>query len=116
MRSSHRRSASFKAVSAKNGPALVALLAAGAIGLGFNGVTIPARAEAPVAGTVATPFGRAPLSFADLVEKVKPSVVSVSVVNDGSGGAKVADNKEGPQGQAPGRGGALVSGRPLSME
>ncbi|MDX2259393.1 MAG: Do family serine endopeptidase [Hyphomicrobiaceae bacterium] len=36
------------------------------------------RAEAP---TVATPFGRAPLSFADIVDKVKPSVVSISVTN-----------------------------------
>lgn len=108
MRSSHRRSASIKAFSAKNGPALVALVAAGAIGLGFNGMTAPVRAEAPAAGSVVTPFGRAPLSFADLVDKVKPSVVSVSVVNDGSGGAKVADNKEGPQGpggQGQGRGG-----------
>ncbi|MCH9765905.1 MAG: Do family serine endopeptidase, partial [Alphaproteobacteria bacterium] len=33
---------------------------------------------------VVTPFGRAPLSFADIVEQVKPAVVSVSVVNDGS--------------------------------
>ena len=103
MLSSQRRSTSFKAYTAKNGPALVALVAAGAIGFGFNSLAVPARAEAPAAGTVATPFGRAPLSFADLVERVKPSVVSVSVVNDGSGGAKVAENKEG-QGPGQGRG------------
>lgn len=104
MRSSQRPTASFKTFTAKNGPALVALVAAGAIGLGFNNFTVPARAEAPAAGTVATPFGRAPLSFADLVDRVKPSVVSVSVVNDGSGGAKVADNKDS-QGPGQGRGG-----------
>ncbi|MBR2536204.1 MAG: Do family serine endopeptidase [Hyphomicrobium sp.] len=111
MRSSHRRSASFKAYTAKNGPALVALVAAGAIGLGFNNFAMPARAEAPAASTVQTPFGRAPLSFADLVERVKPSVVSVSVVNDGSGGAKVAKNDEGP-GQGRGNPGFSVPDLP----
>lgn len=106
MRSSQRPPASIKAFTAKNGPALVALVAAGAIGFGFNNFAVPARAEAPAAGTVATPFGRAPLSFADLVERVKPSVVSVSVVNDGSGGTKLAENKEAPnQGPGQGRGG-----------
>ena len=102
MRSSPRHSATFKRLSAKNGPALVALLAAGAIGLGFNSLTVPVRAEAQTAETVATPFGRAPLSFADLVDKVKPSVVSVSVVNDG-GAAKVADKDDGEgKGRGPG--------------
>ena len=106
MLTSQRRSASFNAFRAKNGPALVALVAAGAIGFGFNEFTTPVRAEAPAAATVQTPFGRAPLSFADLVDRVKPSVVSVSVVNDGSGGAKVANNQEGQggQGQNPGQG------------
>ncbi len=28
---------------------------------------------------VVTPFGRAPLSFADIVERVKPAVVSIQV-------------------------------------
>ena len=41
--------------------------------------------------TVQTPFGHAPLTFADLVDKVKPAVVSVSVVNDG-GASKLAEN------------------------
>ncbi len=49
------------------------------------------KAEAP---TIETPFGRAPLSFADLIDKVKPSVVSISVVN--SGNSKVAN--KGPEG------------------
>jgi serine protease Do len=39
---------------------------------------------------VVTPFGRAPLSFADIVERVKPAVVSIQV---SSGGAKVARNE-----------------------
>jgi serine protease Do len=32
-------------------------------------------------GTVQTPFGRAPLTFADIVEKVKPAVVSIQASN-----------------------------------
>ena len=39
---------------------------------------------------VVTPFGRAPLSFADIVERVKPAVVSIQV---SSGGPKVARNE-----------------------
>jgi serine protease Do len=101
MLSSQRGSATFKMLSAKNGPALVALLAAGALGLGFNAITVPVRAEMPAAGKVATPFGLAPLSFADLVDRVKPSVVSVSVVNDG-GASKVADKGDN---EGKGRGG-----------
>ena len=45
----------------------------------------------PDAQTIETPFGRAPLSFADIIEKVKPSVVSISVV---SGGDKMAENSD----------------------
>jgi serine protease Do len=48
--------------------------------------TTPALAQlAPDAPSVETPFGRAPLSFADIIEKVKPSVVSISVVAGGKG-------------------------------
>jgi serine protease Do len=43
------------------------------------------RAEPP---TVATPFGRAPYTFADIIEKVKPAVVSIHVV--AGGGPRVA--------------------------
>ena len=67
------------------GGALAAVAAAG------FGCFVPAhgvRADTPAGQTVETPMGRAPLSFADLVDRVKPSVVSVSVINDGgaSGG------------------------------
>lgn len=52
----------------------------------------PAFAQlAPNAPSVETPFGRAPLSFADIIEKVKPSVVSISVVAGGKG-EKMAKN------------------------
>lgn len=71
------------------------LLAAGAVVLGTNfgaPVPNPALAEAPVtAPSVVTPFGRAPLSFADIVERVKPAVVSISVTN---GGTKLASNDD----------------------
>ena len=69
--------------------AIAALAAAGVLWQAGPGVS-RAYAEAPAGATIETPYGRAPLSFADLVDRVKPSVVSVSVVNDG-GGAKVAD-------------------------
>ena len=42
---------------------------------------------------VVTPFGRAPGSFADIVERVKPAVVSIQV--SGGGGPKVAKNERG---------------------
>jgi serine protease Do len=58
--------------------------------------------KAPDAG-VQTAVGRAPLSFADIVERVKPAVVSISVTG---GGAKIARNTPTPPGKrAPGRGG-----------
>src|SRR5262245_58960799 len=47
--------------------------------------------------SVATPFGRAPLSFADIVDRVKPAVVSIQV--SAGGPAAVAQNE-------PKRGGA----------
>jgi serine protease Do len=59
-------------------------LAAGAVitGLAFAGVGAPERAVAQLKSdspSVMTPMGRAPLSFADIVDRVKPSVVSISV-------------------------------------
>lgn len=61
---------------------VVALASAGILMGGL--ATKPAFAQlAPDAPSVETPFGRAPLSFADIIEKVKPSVVSISVVAGG---------------------------------
>jgi serine protease Do len=51
------------------------------------------RSDAP---QVQTPFGRAPLSFADIVEKVKPAVVSIHVAS--GGGPRVA-SRGGPRGR-----------------
>lgn len=73
--------------------ALAVFAAAGAFWTGA--ADLPrAYAEAPAGTTIETPYGRAPMSFADLVDKVKPSVVSVAVVNDG-GAAKVVDRGGG---------------------
>ena len=84
--------------------ALVALMATGVLGLGLSALETPALAETKAGAAMEMP-GRAPLSFADLVDRVKPSVVSVSVVNDG-GASKVAD-KGGPGG-GPGKGRGMV--------
>jgi serine protease Do len=93
---------SFPGKKANSGPfrltrlratALAALVAAGGLGFGLMPAGNPAiaqlKADAP---TVQTPMGRAPLSFADVVDKVKPAVVSISVTNTEN---KVARNDKG---------------------
>lgn len=47
--------------------------------------------------TIQTPYGRAPLSFADIVEKTKPAVVSISVTN----GKKRVSKRSGDQDGSP---------------
>ena len=59
--------------------AAAALIATGALGLTFGGNVPFAAAETAETQTIDTPYGRAPLSFADLVEKVSPAVVSSTV-------------------------------------
>ena len=69
--------------------AVAALIATGALGLMLgNGVPF-AVAESATQQTIETPYGRAPMSFADLVAKVSPAVVSINVKGD----VKVADNE-----------------------
>ncbi len=67
--------------------ATVSAIVSAAILSGTLAVTPSYAQLAPDAPSVETPFGRAPLSFADVIEKVKPSVVSISVV---AGGNKTA--------------------------
>ena len=70
--------------------AAVALIATGALGLTLgNGVPF-AAAETATQPTIETPYGSAPRSFADLVAKVSPAVVSINVKGD----MKVADNDQ----------------------
>ena len=81
----NRRKVATRVLAAVAAAGLLAAVAGAGIG--------PVLAQLkPDQGTVETPFGRAPLSFADIIDKVKPAVVSISVVN--GGGAKVA-SKEG---------------------
>jgi serine protease Do len=69
-----------------------ALIAVGALGLALGQDMRFASAEpvqtAQTAQAVQTPIGAAPLSFADLVQKVTPAVVSINVKGD----SKVAEN------------------------
>lgn len=68
--------------------AVAAAALAGTVYFGIPQSGVQAQ-QRPDSG-VTTPFGRAPLSFADIVERVKPAVVSIQV---SSGGAKVARNE-----------------------
>ena len=78
-------------------PALLvaeALFATSALGL-MLGNSVPfAAAETTTTQpqTIETPYGRAPLTFADIVQKVTPAVVSINVKGD----VKVADNEQIP--------------------
>ena len=68
--------------------AAAALIATGALGLMLGNNVPLAVAETATQQTIETPYGRAPLSFADLVAKISPAVVSINVKGD----VKVADN------------------------
>ena len=72
----------------------LALLAlTGVVGLGLPLERVEAQLKAD---SVQTPFGRAPLSFADIVDRVKPAVVSIHVTN---GAPKVAQKGAAPRGK-----------------
>jgi len=73
-----------------------AALAGGLLAAGPLLAVAPAYAQLKPADSLETPFGRAPLTFADIIQKVKPSVVSVSVVSGGSK-AKMASKDEGAE-------------------
>jgi serine protease Do len=75
--------------------AAAALIATSALGLTLgNSMNFAAAETATTQQTIETPYGRAPLSFADLVAKVSPAVVSINVKGD----VKVAEN----EGEIPG--------------
>jgi serine protease Do len=95
MRFPHRFS-TYSTTTSKLASTSIAVMALGAVGFGLAVPSHPVRAEP--AQTIETPFGRAPLSFADIVDKVKPAVVSVSVINDG-GASKLASNEKGKKGE-----------------
>ncbi|MGE0857068.1 MAG: trypsin-like peptidase domain-containing protein, partial [Hyphomicrobiaceae bacterium] len=72
-------------------------VAAGILGLGLGAAGVldlsrPAQAQLkPSDPGVMTPYGRAPISFADIVDRVKGAVVSISVSNTGE---KMAERGE----------------------
>ena len=72
--------------------AAAALIATGALGLTLGNIVPFAAAETATQPTIDTPYGRAPLTFADLVAKVSPAVVSINVKGD----AKVAESDQIP--------------------
>jgi serine protease Do len=91
------RKSSPRGLAALAGISMLALLA--------TAPQLPAGAQqkAPDGAGIQTPYGRAPLSFADIVERVKPAVVSISVT---SGGQRLSRNQpQTPGKRAPGRGG-----------
>lgn len=64
--------------------AAVAALAGAGLAVAYSApVSSPAFAQLKPDAGVETPYGRAPLSFADVIDKVKPAVVSISVVSGG---------------------------------
>ena len=79
--------------------ALAALALAGVVGLGLPQSAVHAQLKPEAA--VQMP-GRAPLSFADIVDRVKPAVVSIHVTNGGSQ-PKIAQAPKGgsPKGSSP---------------
>ncbi|MCB1504705.1 MAG: Do family serine endopeptidase [Hyphomicrobiaceae bacterium] len=73
--------------------ALAGLLGAGVLAFQSLNGTAPVQAQLkPSDPGIQTPYGRAPLTFADIVDKVKGAVVSISVTN----GEKSAENKSPP--------------------
>lgn len=76
-----RRAARVAAISPSRSRRVLAasVLAATTLGaLSIIGLH-PALAQRPDQPSIQTPFGRAPLTFADIVDRVKPSVVSIYV-------------------------------------
>ncbi len=97
------------------GTAAVALTAAGAVAFLSAAPMGTAVAQyKPDGGSIETPYGRAPLSFADIVEKVRPAVVSISVRNGGVKVAKKKENKKGKKGKRFGQIPQLPEDHPLN--
>ena len=86
----------------RRGGLLASLVAAGLLSTAFTASLSPAQAQLfGGKGDAQQTLSRAPLSFADIVDKVKPAVVSV-YVKSGGGGVKMAQNAPGRTPGAPG--------------
>lgn len=91
MNAPQRQNTSHGTISRHRVPML--LLAATAVGGSLVLAPRFAEAQRAEAPSIATPFGRAPLTFADIIEKVKPSVVSIHSTS--GGGPRVAQAPRG---------------------
>ncbi len=91
------KSRALKRTRALAGVAAAAALGGALVAAPQFGVLAQQRTDAQ---TIETPFGRAPLSFADIVEKVKPAVVSIHVTN--GGGERLSRRMPRPGPNAPG--------------
>ena len=96
-----------------SGKAPLAYALAGAVGLGLLGAALSPSSPQAISPahaapkTVKTPFGNAPMSFADLAEKVRPAVVSIQIKN---GGKKSKTSRNMPEFNMP----DLPDGHPLN--
>jgi serine protease Do len=90
------RPASPATARRRAGGRTLALLGAGLLGLAAL-APAPGLAQRSDPQTVQTPFGRAPLTFADIVERVKPSVVSIHVSASGPRPQSKGGNRGGGQ-------------------
>ncbi|MBU2582761.1 MAG: Do family serine endopeptidase [Alphaproteobacteria bacterium] len=81
---------------ARRGAVAAAAVATAGLITAFDTSTNPTLAQYAPGGqqTIDTPYGRAPLSFADIVDKTKPAVVSIQVTN---GKKRLAQRDEGEQ-------------------
>jgi serine protease Do len=91
---SHLNAGRSRALRAKR------MAGAGLVGLGLVTASLPAVAQFRSDNSVQTPGGRAPLSFADIVDRVKPSVVNIHVTGGGNKTAQAqVPGQKGPQAQ-----------------
>jgi len=88
--------------SKKASPIKRSLLVAALMATALAAPAFPTLAQKAPGATIDTPMGRAPASFADIVERVKPSVVSISVTT--GDGMKLADASKGKKGGKADRG------------
>jgi serine protease Do len=78
---------------------VAAVLALGASVVALGSALPQAPVQAQRADSVQTPFGRAPITFADIVDRVKPAVVSISVSSGNRTTAARPNARPGQPGQ-----------------
>ena len=101
------RTRKARVAGAAFGAGALALLAVSA--LPVEPALVPVRAQAQ---TVQTPFGPAPISFADIVDRVKPAVVSINISGSNPRVASKDDDRKGGRNQQQQRPEDLFPGLP----